>query len=160
MAGKLVGKLADKLALKVGIIGGTGFDHPDILNKREELLIDTPFGATSMPLICGEISGVPCVLVSRHGRHHEINPTNVPFRANIHALSTQGCTHVLASTACGSLVEEIVPGEVLVVLDQFVDRTTKRCTTFYDGSYPYFYKGVSHCKVNNNNNTHNSEFWL
>ena len=134
--------MADKLELKVGIIGGTGFDDPEIITNRQELKIDTPFGATSAPLISGTISGVPCVLLCRHGNSHEIFPTKVPFRANIHALKGVGCTHVLATTACGSLREEIVPGEVLVVLDQFIDRTTKRDSTFYDGTHPDIYKGL------------------
>ncbi|KAI6656696.1 S-methyl-5'-thioadenosine phosphorylase-like [Oopsacas minuta] len=135
--------MADKMALKVGIIGGTGFDDPLILTDRQELNVPTPFGATSAPLINGTISGVPCVLLLRHGLKHEISPTHVPFRANIHALKSVGCTHLLATTACGSLREEIVPGEVLVVLDQFIDRTTKRHSTFYDGTTD-IYEGVCH----------------
>ena len=139
------------MALKVGIIGGTGFDDPEIIANREELIIDTPFGATSAPLISGEISGVPCVLVLRHGSRHQISPTHVPFRANMHAMRSVGCTHVLATTACGSLREEIVPGEVLVVLDQFIDRTTKRHSTFYDGTQPDTYRGELECVHNSAN---------
>ena len=133
--------MAAQVSLKVGIIGGTGFDDPEIITNRQELTIDTPFGVTSAPLISGKISGVPCVLLLRHGKRHEIFPTDVPFRANIHALKSVGCTHLLATTACGSLREEITPGEVLVVLDQFVDRTTKRHSTFYDGTQTDTYKG-------------------
>jgi len=62
-------------------------------------------------------------------------PTNINYRANIWALKQEGCTHVIVSTACGSLQEEIAPGD-LVLLDQFIDRTTKRIQTFYDGTNP------------------------
>ncbi|XP_021344340.1 S-methyl-5'-thioadenosine phosphorylase-like, partial [Mizuhopecten yessoensis] len=81
----------------------------------------------------GEIAGVPCVLLARHGRSHATMPTNVNFRANIWALKMVGCTHLLVTTACGSLQENIHPGEI-VVLDQFIDRTQKRIQTFHDGS--------------------------
>ena len=60
-------------------------------------------------------------------------PTNVNYRANIHALKEEGCTHVIATTACGSLQQQFHPGN-FAILDQFIDRTTKRCTTFYDGA--------------------------
>ena len=133
--------MAEKVSLKVGIIGGTGFDDPLILSDRQEVTVATPFGATSAPLICGTISGVDCVLLLRHGLKHEISPTHIPFRANIHALKSVGCSHIIATTACGSLKEEITPGEVLVVLDQFIDRTTKRQSSFYDGTTD-LYKGM------------------
>ena len=71
------------------------------------------------------------VILSRHGKKHSIMPSNVNFRANIVALKEQGCTHIIATTACGSLREEIKPGH-LVFCDQFIDRTTKRAQTFYD----------------------------
>ncbi|XP_053321884.1 S-methyl-5'-thioadenosine phosphorylase isoform X2 [Spea bombifrons] len=70
--------------------------------------------------------------LARHGKQHTIAPTNVNFRANIWALKMEGCTHILVTTACGSLKEEIQPGDI-VVIDQFIDRTTKRHQTFYDG---------------------------
>ena len=69
----------------------------------------------------------------RHGRKHHLMPSCINFRANIHALKAEGCTHVIATTACGSLQGHIHPGHI-VFLDQFVDRTTKRHQTFYDGS--------------------------
>ena len=68
----------------------------------------------------------------RHGRQHNVHPSNINFRANIHALKAEGCTHVIVTTACGSLQEKIHPGDI-VLLDQFIDRTTKRQQTFYDG---------------------------
>ncbi|KAG9464755.1 hypothetical protein GDO78_019439, partial [Eleutherodactylus coqui] len=72
-------------------------------------------------LVLGKIKNVDCVLLARHGRQHTIAPTNVNFRANIWALKMEGCTHVLVTTACGSLREDIQPGDI-VVLDQFIDR--------------------------------------
>uniref|UniRef100_A0A8C8VIY3 S-methyl-5'-thioadenosine phosphorylase n=1 Tax=Pelusios castaneus TaxID=367368 RepID=A0A8C8VIY3_9SAUR len=78
----------------------------------------------------------------RHGRHHTIMPTNVNFRANIWALKEEGCTHILVTTACGSLREEIQPGDI-VMIDQFIDRTIKRHNTFYDGCYSNL-PGVCH----------------
>ncbi|MEE3153869.1 MAG: MTAP family purine nucleoside phosphorylase, partial [Candidatus Neomarinimicrobiota bacterium] len=70
---------------------------------------------------------------SRHGSGHSINPTNVNYRANIWALKEEGCTHILAATACGSLRKRIAPGH-FVFPDQFIDRTTKRINTFFNGS--------------------------
>ncbi|XP_071953170.1 S-methyl-5'-thioadenosine phosphorylase-like [Antedon mediterranea] len=119
-------------ALKIGIIGGTGLDNPELILERKEHYVDTPFGKPSDALIHGKIKDVNCVLLPRHGRDHTIMPSNVNYRANIHALVAAGCTHILASTACGSLQQNIVPGQFLI-LDQFIDRTTKRIQTFYDG---------------------------
>ncbi|TFK10363.1 lamin-B receptor [Platysternon megacephalum] len=129
-------------AVKIGIIGGTGLDDPDILEGRTEKYVDTPYGKPSDALILGKIKNVDCVLLARHGRHHTIMPTNVNFRANIWALKEEGCTHILVTTACGSLREEIQPGDV-VMIDQFIDRTIKRHNTFYDGCYSNL-PGVCH----------------
>ncbi len=117
--------------MKIGIIGGSGLDDPDIISNRHEMQADTKFGKPSDALILGNIGDVDVVLLARHGRKHSIMPSKVNFRANIMALKEQGCTHILASTACGSLKEEIEPGH-LVFIDQFIDRTTKRHSTFYD----------------------------
>ncbi|XP_075165325.1 methylthioadenosine phosphorylase [Haematobia irritans] len=118
--------------VKIGIIGGSGLDDPDILVNRKETSVTTPFGNPSDVLIEGDIDGVKCVLLARHGRKHNIMPSNVNYRANIWALKEAGCTHLLVSTACGSLREEIKPGN-LVIPNDFIDRTTKRCQTFHDG---------------------------
>mgnify|MGYP001597084940 FL=1 len=117
--------------VKIGIIGGSGLENPDILKESKDIEVNTPYGKPSSPLKIGKIEGVEVVLISRHGRHHSIMPTNVPNQANIWALKQQGCTHILASTACGSLREEINPGD-FVLIDQFIDRTTKRKSTFYE----------------------------
>lgn len=89
-------------------------------------------GAPSDVLVEGKINGVECVLLARHGRKHSIMPSNVNYRANIWALKNVGCTHIIVTTATGSLQEEIKPGDI-VILDNFIDRTTKRNQTFYDG---------------------------
>lgn len=120
------------ISIKVGIIGGSGLDDPDILKNRNEIKVSTPFGNPSDVLIHGDIGGVPCVLLARHGRKHSIMPGNINYRANIWALKEAGCTHLIVSTATGSLQEHIKPGDV-VILDGFIDRTQGRQQTFYDG---------------------------
>ncbi|KAH7935824.1 S-methyl-5'-thioadenosine phosphorylase [Rhipicephalus sanguineus] len=129
-------------AIKVGIIGGSGLDNPDLLENRQEHRVTTPFGEPSDVLISGRIGDVNCVLLARHGRQHSVMPSKVNYRANIWALKEIGCTHVVATTACGSLCENMRPGEI-VILDQFLDRTTKRASTFYDGEKDSP-KGVCH----------------
>ncbi|KDR10549.1 S-methyl-5'-thioadenosine phosphorylase [Zootermopsis nevadensis] len=134
-----------KYHIKIGIIGGTGLDDPNILENRKETPVTTPFGSPSDVLLEGKIDGIDCVLLARHGRKHTISPSNVNYRANIWALKEAGCTHVLASTACGSLQEEIKPGD-LVLIRSFIDRTTARIQTFYDGTQNAL-PGVCHIPV-------------
>jgi 5'-methylthioadenosine phosphorylase len=117
--------------IKVGIIGGSGLDDPKILKNAQELTVASPYGAPTSVLTCGAIEGVNAVIIARHGKDHSIYPSKVNFRANIWALKEQGCTHILASTAVGSLREEIAPGH-LVFPDQFIDHTKKRASTFFD----------------------------
>ena len=106
-------------------------DDPRILKGAREVYVTTKFGNPSSGLTVGKINDVEAVVLARHGKRHTINPTNVNYRANIWALKEQGCTHIIATTACGSLREEIKPGD-LVFCDQFIDRTTKRTSTFYE----------------------------
>jgi len=117
--------------VKVGIIGGSGLDNPDILKQATDIEVETPYGIPTSLLTRGEIGGVEVVIIARHGKNHSIFPSRVNFRANIWALKEQGCTHVLASTAVGSLREAIKPGH-LVFPDQFIDHTRKRDLTFFD----------------------------
>lgn len=117
--------------MKIGIIGGSGLDDPKILKNAKELDVNTPFGKPSSKLTVGKLAGVDVVIIARHGKKHTIMPTNVPFQANISALKSQGCMHIIATTACGSLREDIKPGD-FVFLDQFIDKTTKRKNTFYE----------------------------
>jgi 5'-methylthioadenosine phosphorylase len=121
--------------IKIGIIGGSGLDNPDILENAKDLDVTTAFGKPSSKLKIGKIKGIDVVLLSRHGREHTIPPTQVNFRANIQALKDQGCTHIIATTACGSLKEEIDRGH-LVILDQFIDFTRHRPITFFEQFRP------------------------
>ncbi len=121
--------------LKIGIIGGSGLENPNILQEAREVEVITPYGKPSSPLKVGKISGVEVVLLTRHGKEHTIPPSQVNYRANIHALKMAGCTHILATTACGSLKEEIGRGD-LVILDQFIDFTRHRKITFHEEFQP------------------------
>ncbi|MCP3875767.1 MAG: S-methyl-5'-thioadenosine phosphorylase [Desulfobacteraceae bacterium] len=117
--------------LKIGIIGGSGLDDPDILKDPQELDISTDFGSPSSSLLSGKINDVETLILARHGRKHQYSPTQVNNRANIKALQKAGATHIIATTACGSLRQEIDRGH-LVVLDQFIDFTRFRKNTFVD----------------------------
>jgi 5'-methylthioadenosine phosphorylase len=121
---------------KIGIIGGSGLDNPDILRDPVDQYLTTPYGAPTSPLRNGNMGGVPVVLLARHGRDHTLPPTQVNYRANLHALQSVGCTHVLASTAVGSLREEIGRGD-FVILDQFIDFTRQRSMTFHQTFAPH-----------------------
>jgi len=117
--------------IKVGIIGGSGLDDPRLMKSIREKRVNTPYGIPSSALTLGKIDGVETVILARHGKDHSIYPTGVNFRANIHALKKAGCTHILATTAVGSLREKIRPGD-LVFVDQFLDFTKHRPLTFHD----------------------------
>ena len=120
----------------IGIIGGSGLDNPEILSAPRDESAKTPYGEPSSPLKHGTIDGVQVVLLARHGREHTIPPTQVNFRANISALKEAGCTHILATTAVGSLREEIKRGD-LVIIDQFIDFTKQRKMTFHEEFEPH-----------------------
>jgi 5'-methylthioadenosine phosphorylase len=121
--------------IKIGIIGGSGLENPEILKSPVEKNIKTPYGNPSSPLLCGSLAGKDIVILSRHGRLHTIPPSEVNSRANIFALKEAGCTHIITSTACGSLREEIRRGD-LVIPDQFIDFTKHRTSTFFDEFEP------------------------
>ncbi|MFX1417710.1 MAG: S-methyl-5'-thioadenosine phosphorylase [Promethearchaeota archaeon] len=121
--------------VKIGIIGGSGLDNPDILRDAKDIEVDTQYGKPSSPLRLGKIHDVEVILIARHGREHTIPPTQVNFRANIQALKDQGCSHILATTACGSLREKINRGD-LVILDQFIDFTRLRKISFFEEFEP------------------------
>lgn len=120
---------------KIGIIGGSGLDDPQILKDARDEIVATHWGEPSSPLRHGTIEGVACVLLARHGRQHTLPPTQVPNRANIQALLDAGCTHILATTAVGSLRKKIARGD-LVIVDQFIDFTRFRKTSFHDHFEP------------------------
>ncbi len=115
----------------IGIIGGSGFyDMPGITDVRT-LNFHTPFGVPSDPVMLGKIGGQDVAFISRHGKGHRVNPSNVPVRANIYALKTLGVTHLISVSAVGSMREELEPLH-MVVPDQIFDRTVSRPRTFFD----------------------------
>ncbi|MBT3272333.1 MAG: S-methyl-5'-thioadenosine phosphorylase [Spirochaetales bacterium] len=120
----------------IGIIGGSGLDDPDILKDSMDVEAITSYGEASAPLRHGTIDGAGVFLLARHGREHTIPPSQVNYRANIQALADQGCTHIVATTAVGSLRKEIGRGD-LAILDQFIDFTRHRQNTFYDQFEPH-----------------------
>jgi len=119
------------MKIKVGIIGGSGLDDPKLMKGIRVSRVRTPYGPPSSPLTTGKVAGVDTVVLSRHGKGHSIFPTAVNSRANIHALKSVGCTHIIATTAVGSLKTKIRPGD-LVFMDQFLDFTRHRALTFHD----------------------------
>ncbi|WP_320668265.1 S-methyl-5'-thioadenosine phosphorylase [Prochlorococcus sp. MIT 1307] len=119
---------------RLGILGGSGLYNIDGLENVQELNIKTPFGAPSDTLRLGELGGMEVVFLARHGRHHTITPTDIPYRANIWALKSLGVSWLLAPSAVGSLQEQIRPQD-MVVPDQFIDRTHQRPLSFFsDGA--------------------------
>jgi len=135
--------------VKIGIIGGSGLDDPKLLKEYKEIDTTTKYGKPSSPLTSGKINDVEVVIIARHGRGHKISPTHVNNKANIQALKEQGCTHILATTACGSLKEEIGRGD-LIILDQFIDFTKHRFATFNDD----FSDGIKHVSMASPFNEH------
>ena len=119
------------MTIKIGIIGGSGLDDPKILQNPKEIDLDTPYGKPSDKLLCGLIGHTEVVVLARHSKTHSLPPTKVPYLANIWALKELGCTQILATTACGSLREALMPGD-LVFIDQFIDWTKLRKLTFFE----------------------------
>jgi 5'-methylthioadenosine phosphorylase len=133
--------------VKVGVIGGSGlYELPGLADIREEV-VDTPFGSPSDALIHGRLGDASLVFLPRHGRGHRFTPTEVPYRANLWALKQAGCSWVISVSAVGSLREEIAPGQVVLV-DQFIDRTRQRPSTFFgDGVVGHISFGDPGCGV-------------
>ncbi|MEA2876634.1 MAG: 5-methylthioadenosine phosphorylase [Hyphomicrobiales bacterium] len=114
----------------LGIIGGSGvYDLPGLENVREES-IASPWGEPSGPLRIGEMSGLPVVFLARHDKGHRLSPSDINYRSNIDVLKRAGVTDLVSLSACGSFKEELPPGSFLLV-DQFVDRTHKRESSFF-----------------------------
>lgn len=114
----------------LGIIGGSGiYDLPGLEGAREEV-IKSPWGEPSAPLRRGFIAGLPVVFLPRHDRGHRLSPSDINYRANIDVLKRAGVTDLISLSACGSFKEELPPG-TFVLVDQFVDRTHKRESSFF-----------------------------
>lgn len=115
---------------RLGVIGGSGLYDLDGLRDVREERVETPFGAPSDAVIRGTLGEVELLFLPRHGRGHRVAPSAVNYRANIAALKLLGATHVVAVSAVGSMREEIAPGD-FVVIDQFIDLTKRRASTFF-----------------------------
>jgi len=114
----------------LGIIGGSGlYDLPGLEKVREER-ITSPWGEPSAVLLIGEIGGLPIVFMSRHDKGHRLSPTDINYRANIDVMKRAGVTDLISLSACGSFKEDLPPG-TFVLVDQFVDRTHNRATSFF-----------------------------
>lgn len=115
----------------IGIIGGSGLYQMDELTDVSERTVDTPYGPPSDVIVLGTLRGRRVAFLPRHGRGHRINPTQVPYRANIYALKALGVRRVVSVNAVGSLREEMAPMDI-VIPDQLIDRTRHRADTFFE----------------------------
>jgi 5'-methylthioadenosine phosphorylase len=114
----------------IGVMGGSGLYAMEGLTAAREHHIETPFGATSDPVLSGYLDGVPVVFLARHGKGHRLIPSEVPYRANVYALKTLGVRYLLSVSAVGSLRENIEPLD-FALPDQFIDLTKHRESTFF-----------------------------
>jgi len=114
------------------VIGGSGLYQLEGLTDVQEVDIDTPFGKPSDTIVIGELEGIRVAFLPRHGRGHRISPTELPGRANIYALKTLGVRRIIASSACGSLREDVAPRHI-VIPDQLYDRTRHRVPQTFFG---------------------------
>ena len=115
----------------LAILGGSGlYDLPG-LERVEEIAIDTPYGPPSDTVVRGYLGNTALLFLPRHGRGHRVPPHGINFRANVCALKKLGATHLVSVSAVGSMKEAIAPGD-LVVVDQYVDLTKRRVSTFFD----------------------------
>lgn len=115
----------------LGVIGGSGLYEIEGLADVKEITVDTPFGAPSDALVQGTLGDTTLLFLPRHGRGHRVPPHQINFRANIAAMKIAGATHLMSVSAVGSMKEEIAPGD-LVVVDQFIDLTKRRISTFFE----------------------------
>jgi 5'-methylthioadenosine phosphorylase len=115
---------------EIGIFGGSGFYS--FLEDVEEVELETPYGKPSAPYVIGELEGKRVAFLPRHGRDHELPPHAIPYRANVWGMRELGARRIIGPNASGALKAELQLGE-FVVCDQFVDRTSGREDTFYDG---------------------------
>lgn len=127
------------MALRIGVIGGSGLYEMEGLTDLSMERLTTPFGDPSDAYVIGAVAGcrtaqgepVEMVFLPRHGRGHRFNPSEVPYRANIFGMKQLGVSWIISVSAVGSLRENIAPGHVVLV-DQFIDRTSRRDATFFE----------------------------
>ena len=115
---------------KIGIIGGSGLYQMDGLSDVREVSMDTPFGKPSDNYILGTLEGQSVAFLARHGRGHKLQPSELPFRANIYGMKLLGVERIISASAVGSLQEQYAPTDILIP-DQFFDRTRGRISTFF-----------------------------
>jgi 5'-methylthioadenosine phosphorylase len=114
----------------LGVIGGSGvYDLPGLEEVREER-IASPWGEPSDVVRIGRIGDTTTVFLPRHGRGHRYSPSDINYRANIDVMKRAGVTDIVSVSACGSFRPELIPG-FFVLVDQFVDRTTRREASFF-----------------------------
>ncbi len=114
----------------LGIVGGSGLYELEGLSGSEWKSIQSPWGVPSDEILYGEIDGLPIRFLPRHGRGHQQSPTSINYRANIDCLKRAGVTDLISVSACGSLREDLAPGQ-FVLVDQFIDRTFAREKSFF-----------------------------
>lgn len=114
----------------IGIIGGSGLYHMDALQDVKEHDLETPYGRPSDVLVTGKVHGISVAFLARHGRGHRLLPSEVPYRANVHAMRQLGVRYLVSFSAVGSLREELRPLD-MVLPDQFIDLTKRRDSTFF-----------------------------
>ena len=115
---------------EIGVFGGSGFYS--LLENAVEIAVETPYGEPSSPVMYGEIGGRTVAFLPRHGLSHQYPPHVINYRANVWAMKELGVSRIIGPNACGSLQPHVKPGD-FVICDQFVDRTSGRKDTFYDG---------------------------
>lgn len=131
---------------RLGVIGGSGFYSIEKIECHEEIEIDTPYGKPSDSIRLFKIGNLEIAFIARHGRTHRLNPTEVPYKANIWALRSIGVRWIIAPSAVGSLQEQIRPLDI-VIPDQFIDRTHKRPATFFnEGAVAHVTMGDPFCR--------------
>ena len=138
--------MPDVEVVKIAIIGGSGLGDALGGEIGDTKTFETPFGAPSSPVVLAKWHDIEIALLQRHGTGHIYNPSNIPYRANIHALKQLGITHIIASGATGSLRENISPGD-LVIVDQVIDKTSKRANTFYEDAAVHVELAEPFCPV-------------
>ncbi len=114
----------------LGVLGGSGLYDLSGLEAVREHAVTTPFGEPSGPVVAGRMGGADVLFLPRHGRGHRLLPSEINYRANVHALKQLGAERVLSISAVGSLKPGLVPGD-LVLVDQFIDKTHRRASTFF-----------------------------
>ncbi len=115
---------------KIAVIGGSGLYDIEGLTDIKEINVDTPFGKPSAPITTGKLGEKSIAFLPRHGKGHQISPSEVPYRANIYALKSLGVEQLISVNAVGSFKKKIKPGQ-LVIPDQLIDRTRQRANTFF-----------------------------